>query len=283
MSQLLKIALVQMTSVDNTNKNINLIRQIFENISESENVKLVLFPENALYMRLTEGEKVSGIDLNDPIIKELQDIARHRQCHIHIGASPIKIDQRAYNSSLHINPAGHALATYQKMHLFDIDIEGEKAMRESDVFSHGERPSILDIEGWKVGESICYDIRFAELFTYYAQNEVDLILVPAAFLVPTGKVHWEVLLRARAIETQAYVVASAQSGTHRGKSGGERQTYGHSMAIDPWGHVMVQLNHSPQVEIITLNKESIKKVRQQIPMKKHRRMKVILSSDNSDV
>lgn len=279
MSQDLNIAVAQITSLDSVDHNLALIENIFSKIPKSNKLDLVLFPENTLYMRLIEGEEIKPFFLEDPQIKFLEKLAQERNCYIHIGASPLKINNEKFNSSIFITPQGLAQATYQKMHLFDIELNGAAPMRESDQFRHGPKPSILDINGWKIGESICYDLRFSEMFAYYAQKEVDLILIPAAFLVPTGKAHWEVLLRARAIESQSYVIASAQSGVHestKAKGRGRRETFGHSMVIDPWGKILVDLTHSPQVEIITLDKEQIRSVRTQIPMKRHRRIKVEL-------
>ena len=132
--------------------------------------------------------------------------------------------------------------SYEKIHLFDIELDGLSPVRETDLFKHGKFPSVFKVRGWEIGQAICYDLRFAELFLEYAKQGVDLVLVPAAFLVETGRAHWEVLLRARAIESQCYIVAAAQAGKHLGCQGGHRMTYGHSLAIDPWGTVIWQGN-----------------------------------------
>jgi predicted amidohydrolase len=158
------------------------------------------------------------------------------------------------------------------MHLFDIELEGQKPIRESAVFSRGLSGKLRDFNGWRVGESICYDMRFSELYSGYAYAQADLVLVPSAFLVETGRAHWEILLRARAIESQCYVVASAQVGTHNStKSQAERRTFGHSLAIDPWGNIEADLGESEGVRIVHLSKDKIRKVREQIPMVNHRR------------
>jgi nitrilase len=129
----------------------------------------------------------------------------------------------------------------------------------------------MELKGWKIGLSICYDLRFSELFLTYAKQAVDLILVPSAFLVPTGRAHWHVLLRARAIEAQAYVLAAAQGGKHiSGKA--QRETFGHTLAVGPWGEVISELEEAPGHIIIELRPESITKVREQIPMDGHRRL-----------
>lgn len=265
------VAQLQMTSIDSVEHNLN---QIIEQIEKVKNhgVRLLTLPENALYMRVKEGESVKPLHLTDQVFIRLAEIAKENRFHIHVGASPIEIEGHVYNSSVHITDMGQIKASYQKIHLFDIQLQGQAPVRESDAFKHGKNPSTLEIDGWKIGETICYDLRFAELFSVYAHQEVDLMLVPAAFLVATGRAHWEVLLRARAIESQAYIVATAQCGVHRGKHGGERSTFGHSICIEPWGQVVSILGDEVGVAIVRLDAERIEQVRTQIPMKSHRRL-----------
>lgn len=269
----LVVATVQMTSIDDVGTNLKQIESLLESIFKNHQPRLVAFPENCLYLRLTEGEKIPGFELSHSVFIRLSELAQKYNTHLHLGSVPLLIEGHLYNSSLLINPQGRVQSTYQKMHLFDIQLEGEKAMRESDAFRHGQKPSILEVDGWRIGETICYDLRFAELFSQYARKEVDLILVPAAFLVKTGEAHWNILLRARAIESQAYVVASAQGGTHLGVGGGRRETYGHTLAVDPWGSVLGEiLQPGPGFMTFTLTRDKIENVRAQIPMKFHRRL-----------
>ncbi|MEN0058825.1 MAG: carbon-nitrogen hydrolase family protein, partial [Bdellovibrio sp.] len=231
----LVVATVQMTSVDDIEANFRQMEKALEKAFIQERPRLVCFPENCLYLRLVEGEAVPGMELSHPILLKLASLAKQYDTHFHLGSVPLYLEGHLYNSSLLINPQGEIRPTYQKMHLFDIQLEGQKAFRESDVFRHGQHPHIIEVDGWRIGETICYDVRFAELFSQYARKEVDVILVPAAFLVPTGQAHWEVLLRARAIESQVYIIASAQGGVHKGVRSGQRETYGHSLVIEPWG------------------------------------------------
>lgn len=273
--QELVIANVQMTSIDDVDTNLMQMESLLERIFEKHQPRLVTFPENCLYMRLTEGEKIPGFELSHSLFSRLSELAIQYKTHLHLGSVPLLIEGHLYNSSVLITPQGQVQPTYQKMHLFDIQLEGQKAIRESDAFRHGQRPSILEVDGWRIGETICYDVRFAELFSQYARKEVDLILVPAAFLVKTGEAHWNILLRARAIESQSYVVASAQGGTHQGLKGGTRETYGHSISIDPWGNVLGEITqHGPGFVVTTLSRQQIENVRKQIPMKFHRRLPV---------
>lgn len=271
----LPIALVQMTSVDDVDANLHQLEKLLEKIFAEGSPRLVCFPENCLYMRLVEGEKIEGFTLHHAAFKTLADLAQRYKTHLHLGSVPLYVESHFYNSSVLITPDGEIQPSYQKMHLFDIQLEGQKPLQESDVFRHGQHPHLLEVDGWKIGESICYDVRFAELYAQYARQEVDLILVPAAFLVKTGQAHWEILLRARAIESQAYVVAAAQAGTHQSQRGGARETYGHSLIVDPWGTLLTQMDR-PEAgfRLMTLSREKLSSVRRQIPMKFHRRLPV---------
>lgn len=272
----IKIALIQMTSVDSVTINVEQMIALAEKaIAQEPELRLLCFPENCLYMRIQEGERIPGFYLTDAAFADLTNWALKNQVYLHLGSVPLHLEGELFNSSVIVTDQGELYSGYQKMHLFDIQLEGQKAIRESDVFKHGMQPSIFEIDGWKLGETICYDIRFAELFLRYAQAEVDAILIPAAFLVKTGMAHWELLLRARAVESQSYVLAAAQAGTHRGIQGGERQTFGHTMVVDPWGEVKQTLDQSEVGFVIqTLQKSRLHQVRTQIPMKSHRRLPV---------
>jgi Predicted amidohydrolase len=275
MEKELIVAVAQMTSIDDVDSNLMQIEALVEEAFQKAKPRLVCFPENCLYMRIIEGEKIEGFTLENPVFHRLSELAKTNDCYLHLGSVPLYLENHLYNSSVLITPKGEVRPTYQKMHLFDIQLEGQKAIRESDVFRHGQHPSIIDIDGWKVGETICYDVRFAELFSQYARKEVDVILVPAAFLVKTGEAHWEILLRARAIESQSYLLASAQGGTHKSIRQGSRETHGHTLIIEPWGDVAGQVQkRSPGVAIAKLSRDRIEAVRRQIPMSFHRRIPV---------
>lgn len=160
---------------------------------------------------------------------------------------------------------------YAKMHLFCVKLLTGQQVNEADFYSPGTRPAIFEWKGWKFGLAICYDIRFGELFTYYRKSNVDVILIPSAFLPETGKAHWLPLNQARAIETQSYVLSPAQAGIHQSRGGlAKRQTYGHSLAIDPWGQILWEATEPyPQTNLIWLKKTEIEKVRAQMPIRKH--------------
>jgi deaminated glutathione amidase len=268
----LSIALMQMTSIDDVDSNVLQMEELLSKIHPTAKVRLACFPENCLYMRTLEGDKIHPISLSNGPITRLAAKARELNMFLHLGSIPANVNGHLYNCTVLITDRGEVKPTYQKMHLFDIHLEGQKPIRESDVFKHGHKPNVIEIDGWRLGETICYDLRFAELYSLYARQEVDAILVPSAFLVKTGEAHWDVLLRARAIESQAYVLAAAQGGTHIGKKGGVRETYGNSLVVDPWGKVISRGEASPSVVIASLTKEQIENVRRQIPMKLHRRL-----------
>jgi len=288
----LGIALVQMTAVDSLEANLSQFETIFKNIEQygasshsaslpskdsgrlGHSLDLVCFPENCLFMRIKSSDAVEGFELSHPAFTWIGEWAQRLKVRIHLGSIPLIIDGKLFNSSIWLKEDGSVQVGYQKLHLFDITLRGQTPIRESDVFTHGESPLIHEYKGWKIGESICYDLRFSELYSYYAKENVDLILVPAAFLDETGKAHWEILLRVRAIESQCYVVASAQTGVHRSvrHSGQERRTHGKSMIVEPWGSVELNLGVETGVQFHWLQKDKINQVRTQIPMASHRRM-----------
>lgn len=266
----LKIAITQMTSVDNAEVNKAKMLNFIEAAAGCE---IIFFPENCLYLRVKSSEAVPNFNLTDDIFTDLKVAAAKNNMILHLGSVPLVVQGKLFNSSVWIYPDGRMIAGYQKVHLFDIDLIGRPANRESDVFAFGDKPSVQIIGDFKFGESICYDVRFSELYKYYADQQVDVLLVPAAFLVPTGEAHWHILNRARAIESQSYVIASAQAGTHQSLSGESRETFGHALVVDPWGKVLKDMGATDEGVFVTeLLKSEIAKVRGQIPMKSHRRL-----------
>jgi predicted amidohydrolase len=264
-----KIAVAQLTSTENTQDNIKTIEGLVTSIQDS--IEYVFFPENSIYLKIEETDKQISFDLSESIFDGLKELSIKKNIKIYLGSVPFKKTDGVYNSSILIHE-GTAESIYDKIHLFDVEVEGEKPSRESDNYRAGKTPVVWNADGWKLGLSICYDLRFSDLFLNYAKKEVDVLLVPAAFLPTTGMAHWHTLLRARAIESQCYVIAPAQSGKHINQNGKIRTTYGHSLIVDPWGEILVDLNNdSPKVEMVKLSKEKIIKVRSQIPMKLHRK------------
>ena len=263
----LKIAVAQMTSVDQLSTNLQRVIAFYSEAVDAQ-ADLIVFPENTLYFRIRSGSQVERFSWED--LNELQSKVAESSTAILL-TTPIESESGKFtNSTILFEPGAKPRVVYSKVHLFDVDVVGAPPVRESDYFESGVGPQVLDFHGWKIGLSICYDVRFSELYLPYAQT-ADLILVPSAFLVPTGEAHWHTLLRARAIEAQAYLAAPAQTGEHI--SGDQtRRTFGHSLVVDPWGRVLVDMDKKLGLSVVDLSRETITKVRQQIPMKLHRRL-----------
>lgn len=266
----LKIGLLQMQSIDHLDANLDFIMTNLE-LAAQQGVEVVFTPENALYMRMKEGEAIEGISIENSEIQKLQKVCSQLGISIHLGSLPLRCKDKLTNSSIFINQNGCVFTTYQKVHLFDIQLQGQRPIKESDVFEAGDSPKVLTFSGWSLGQTICYDIRFSNLFLKYALFPVDCILVPSAFLVRTGEAHWHSLLRARAIESQCYVIAPAQAGNHIGLRG-NRETYGHSIVVSPWGEVLIDAKKQLGLFVCELDRNLIDQVRMQIPMQRHRKL-----------
>jgi len=269
----MKAYLLQMTSIDNVDYNLNMIEMLCQHLPANTTCpQLICLPENALYMRIREGEKIIGFDLSDPVFTGIKALSKKFNSVFHIGSAPIKTHTKLVNASILVFPNGEIQISYEKMHLFDIQLENEVSVRESDVFQHGLLPRVFEFNSWRFGQSICYDLRFSELYNFYARLPVDAILIPSAFLVTTGKAHWHTLVKARAIESQCYVLAAAQAGTHVSHNS-KRTTFGHSLIVDPWGNIIAEGSpDKPEVISADLDKNLISSVRRQIPMHHHRRL-----------
>ncbi len=264
----LKLAVAQMNSTDQIALNL---KQVSELYTLSAGADLIVYPENSMFFRIESGSKVTGLDLSGDELLVLQRLVDGQGTALML-TTPINIGgDKLANGTVLLRPGSEPQLVYKKIHLFDVDVEGAPPVRESDHFVSGSGPELVQINGWNVGLSVCYDLRFPELYLHYAQK-ADLILVPSAFLVPTGEAHWHTLLRARAIESQSFLAAPAQAGAHKSASGQVRHTYGHSLIVDPWGRISKELHSAPEVGIVELKREAIAKVRQQIPMASHRRL-----------
>lgn len=271
--EFLSVAICQMTSVDDLRINSeNIQRNILTAVNLYNDLRFISFPENCLYLQINKESSLPTLLLDDPIFLPLVKIARSCSIYIHLGSIALKRESGVENASVIITPGGDLNYVYSKIHLFDVDIEGHGIENESRIFRHGAGPQTYTVDGWRLGFCICYDLRFSELFLEYARQKVDILLVPSAFLVPTGSAHWEVLLRARAIETQSYVLAAAQGGAHHGVGGGMRQTYGHSLIVDPWGKILREATVDDTILGARLSQTSLKNIRRQIPMAAHRRL-----------
>jgi predicted amidohydrolase len=202
----------------------------------------------------------------------LQDFARLHGIIVHGGSVGERDGETLYNTSLVFGADGAELARYRKIHLFDITTPSGTGYRESALFGAGSQVVVCSAGGLRFGLSICYDIRFPELYLALRQRQAEVIFVPSAFTVETGRDHWEVLLRARAIETQCWVIAAATTGTHHDARGHARMTWGHAMIVDPWGGVRAQLGDAEGVAAADIDAAQLARVRESMPVLSHRRL-----------
>lgn len=271
--EVLRVGVAQMNSIDDVNSNVEQIIELMKAACDESPVDVLCFPENCLFLRLSKSTLIPEISLNSEAIYRIEKMASDLNIHVLLGSVPIGVARgKLSNATVFVKPESSAAVVYEKMHLFDVDVKGAPPVRESDSFRPGPGPAVVEINGWKFGLSICYDLRFSSLFNEYALANVDGVLVPSAFLVPTGRAHWHTLLRARAIESQCYVVAAAQAGLHKNSKGESRETYGHSLVVDPWGEILVDLEtEAKTVKTVELCRAKIEWVRSQIPQRSHRR------------
>jgi nitrilase len=269
----MKVAALQMVSTADVKKNMQQAMTLLEEAA-ALGAELAVLPEYFCLIGQNDADKLA---IREPFGKgPLQQFLSHAAQSLGLwvvgGTLPLQAMQedRVYNSSLAYNPQGQCVARYDKIHLFRFD-NGQEAYDESRVLTAGSAPARFalpsrDGHEWQVGLSVCYDLRFPELYRHYATEGVDLILVPSAFTYTTGSVHWEVLLRARAIENLAYVAAAAQGGTHPNG----RRTWGQSLLIDPWGQVLAQRAQEPGVVCSELDCGQLAHHRTQLPALLHR-------------
>ena len=206
---------------------------------------------------------------DDEVLAACREAANRHRLWLHLGSLAVRIvGQKLANRTFVIDPAGDVRARYDKIHLFDVDLPTGESWRESAVYRPGAGAVVADCTPvGRLGLAICYDLRFPDLFSRLAEAGAQTVAVPAAFTVPTGQAHWEVLLRARAIETGAFVVAAAQSGRHADG----RETYGHSLVVNPWGEVLLEMGERVGIGFAEIDLAQVAEVRRRIPSLAHRR------------
>ncbi len=207
-----------------------------------------------------------------PAYEWLRGAARARGIHLHGGSMAEQAEGRLFNTTVVFDPEGAEVARYRKLHLFDITTPDGTGYRESGTYGAGTEVVTFDAAGVRVGCAICYDVRFPELFLALRRAGAELILLPSAFTVPTGRDHWEVLIRARAIETQCWMAAPATWGRHLDAHGEPRATFGHSLVCDPWGHVVANVPDGVGWATARIDPASTARVRRDMPVFEHRRL-----------
>lgn len=268
----LDVAAIQLNSQNDLAQNLRTCRELVRQASD-RGARLVVLPENFAFFsadasRRDVAESLAGEP--GPIRAAMTEWAR--DCAVTVigggfpeaGPDPL----RPYNTCAVVAPSGGLVASYRKIHLFDVDLADGTRLRESEATAAGEAARVVEVDGFKVGLSICYDLRFPELYRALVDQGAELIVVPAAFTLHTGKDHWHVLLRARAIESQAWVVAAGQWGRHPH----DRVSYGHSLVVDPWGTVVAEASDGVGLALARVERARLQEIRSGLPSLRHRRL-----------
>jgi predicted amidohydrolase len=267
-----KIAVVQMTSKLNPHENLKVLENFFSE-AKKQNASWIFLPE--CFYSLGNGLAPTPyyVQKNNEHYQNIQNLAQRYDIFVIGGSAASKnkdTDLKLINRAYQFDNQGNDLGSYDKIHLFSVDLthqhenlkkeennQAQKVLNENNNFTAGQSLKLLDLHPWKIGISICFDLRFPEIFRRYFEMGANILSVSAAFTVPTGKAHWHTLLRARAIENQSYVVASAQWGQHNERI----STFGHSLVIDPWGNIILDLESGEKIDFCTLDLSLVEQVR----------------------
>ena len=266
-----KVAAVQMTSNEDVERNLGIALRL-TSAAIDEGAQLVVLPECFSLLGPEEHKLRIAETLPDggPILKRFAELAAERSVelvlggHWERGSDPAKVR----NACVHLGNDGRVRAVYRKIHLFDVDLPDGTRLRESDTVEAGAVPVVTETRFGTLGLSVCYDLRFPELYRALVDRGAIALTIPAAFTLTTGKDHWHVLLRARAIEAQCYVIAAAQTGRHFG----QRVSYGHALICDPWGTILSECGEGEGYAIASIDPEVVKRVRAQVPSLAHRKL-----------
>ena len=270
----MKVSIIQMNSVSDKAANIRAAEALIERAVREERPDWVLLPEFFDWAGGAKADKLANAEAfpGGPAYAMARGQAIKHRIFVHAGSIMERIEgeERIHNTSVVFDREGKEIARYRKIHLFDVTTPDGASYKESQSVKPGDAVVTYDCEGVTIGCSICYDLRFPDLFQALAEKGAEIIALPAAFTLLTGKDHWEVLLRARAIETEAYVCASAQTGSFT-VGNEQRHTYGHSLVADPWGHVVAKASDGVGIVSARIDPAQVKRVRGMIPVAEHRR------------
>ena len=264
-----KAACVQLRSSDDVSENISVTLGLVREAAR-QGARFIATPENTTLMAPDGGAKLarSFDEAHDPALPRFSALAKEMNVWLLIGSLAIKVsDTKTANRSFLLAPDGGIFARYSKIHLFDVALASGEVYRESNTVAGGEQAVVASTEFGPVGLTVCYDLRFPQLYWQLAQKGAFLFTVPSAFTVPTGQAHWHVLLRARAIENGAFVIAPAQGGAHAGG----RKTYGHSLIVAPWGEVLAEAGTEPGVIVADIDPRLSTEARARVPNLQHDR------------
>lgn len=269
-------AVLQQTSTTDEERNWESARGLIERAA-GYGANLVATPENTNFLGSPEEKARRAEALDGPVCSRFAALAEELRVHLLLGSFNERgpDHRRCYNTSVLFGPGGEILATYRKIHLFDVDVSEAVSFRESETVAPGDEPVTVTTDLGCIGLSVCYDLRFAELYRALIDRGAEILTVPSAFTATTGRAHWQPLLRTRAIECQAYVLAPAQYGRHTPRSDGGRglrESHGQAMIVDPWGAVLATAADGPGLALAEIDLERVHRVRRSIPVSEHRRL-----------
>lgn len=258
----MKVGAIQLQSVLDPEVNLTTIRK-FLSLAKSENAKAVFLPE--VFYSMSDGTKPTPhlVDGRNEHYEAIKSLARDYELYILGGSAATNFNGKVINRAFNFDPQGNELPHYDKMNLFACDLSkhsSNQIIDEGKVYTKGNSPQIIDVEGFRIGLSICFDLRFPELFRSYSSQGANVLSISSAFTVPTGKAHWHTLVRARAIENQSYVIASAQWGKHNERL----STFGHSLIVDPWGEVLADAEEGEKIIFAEMSFDRLKSVRERL-------------------
>jgi len=279
----MRVSVIQMEPGTDKTANIAQARGLIEAAMDSDKPDLVTLPEvwsclggnRAAKMAAAEELPAKGSNVpGGPAYEFLREMARTHRIHVHGGSIGEKVPggDKLFNTTVVFNPDGEEIARYRKIHMFDIVTPDGKGYRESALYGSGDEIVTFEADGIKLGCAICYDVRFPELFLELRRRGAEVIFLPSAFTLQTGKDHWDTLIKARAIETQCYVAAAATHGKHLDAAGEPRFTYGHSLIADPWGHVVAKVSDGPGYATARIDPKMLNRVRRDMPVLEHRKL-----------
>ena len=258
-------ACLQLTSNDQPNENLDQVIKFSEQAVQS-GANFVLTPENTFLFTMDKkilGERSEHFE-KGKCINEIKKFAKSKKVWFLIGGTPVKDGKNIFNRSILLNPNGEVVSTYDKIHMFDVDLPNGEIYRESEKFKAGNKIVVADLPWGKLGLSICYDLRFPNHYRQLMKNKADFITVPSAFTKNTGERHWHILIRSRAIENFCYVFAPAQTGLHQN----QRETYGHAMIVSPDGRILSEIKNKTGFIISEIDTKIVNKLRSEIPSTK---------------
>ena len=264
----MKVATLQLCASDDPVANLEFTLSMVQQAAEA-GAQFIATPEvtNCVSSSRRRQNEVLALQEDDQTLAAMCAAAARFEVWISVGSLALKLpdDDRFTNRSFMIDPSGQIVAQYDKIHMFDVMLSETEQYRESDGYRAGDNAVIADTAFGKIGMTICYDIRFPHLYRGLAKSGASILLIPAAFAQPTGRAHWDVLLRARAIETGCFVIAAAQTGEHQTSQGRPRKTYGHSMIVSPWGEILADAGEDQGIIYADLDLSLVESTRARVP------------------